>query len=488
MSITVYNTLTNKKVPFETVEPGKVKMYVCGPTVYDLLHIGNFRGAIFFNLVRNWLEFTGHQVTYAYNFTDVDDKIIKRANEEGVDSAVISERYIEEFKKDYSRLGLKPHDYNPKVTDHINSIIEIVSKLVDNGTAYVVDGEVFYDISKFTDYGKLSGKKLDDLNAGQRVDVDERKKNPGDFVLWKPSKPGEPKWESPWSEGRPGWHIECSAMIQSIFGGTIDIHGGGIDLIFPHHENEIAQGEGAHHCEYCKTWMHNNFINMDNEKMSKSLGNVIKGREFMDQYNGEILKYMFLSVHYRRVLSVSDAKVKQTICALNRVYSAKKDALSVIANFDGDAGKADANFLKLLEKADGEILKALNDDFNTADFIAHVFEVVRSFNALNITRKKPNADKKATAQAFTRWLDKYGEMSALFHDDPDTMLTEFDNILLRMKGVERAKVENLIEQRTKARDEKNWEESDKIRDELNSLGIELYDGCSGDRTWGVKAD
>jgi cysteinyl-tRNA synthetase len=488
MAIQVYNTLTNQKEKFETSEPGKVKMYVCGPTVYDLLHIGNFRGPIFFNLVRNWLEFTGHEVTYAYNYTDVDDKIIKRANDEGVDSSVISERYIEEFKKDYTRLGLKPHDHNPKVTETIPEIIAIVEKLIANGKAYEVDGEVFYDITQFSHYGELSGKKLEDLNAGQRVEVDQRKKNPGDFVLWKPSKEGEPKWDSPWGQGRPGWHIECSAMIDSIFHGTIDIHGGGIDLIFPHHENEIAQGEGAHECKYCRYWMHNNFINMDNEKMSKSLGNVIKGREFMDRYHPEILKYMFLSVHYRRVLGVGDEKISQTISALQRVYTAKNDAQLVVEAFEGAAGNPDGGFKKLLEQSDNKIKKSLNDDFNTSEFIAIIFEAVRSFNALNITKKKPNADKKATSEMFINWLNKYGDMSGLFSLNPSEFLKELDEILMRMKNIDRSQVEELISQRRAAREGKDWAKSDEIRDQLSAMGIELYDGASSGREWSVKAD
>jgi cysteinyl-tRNA synthetase len=488
MSIQVYNTLKKSKVPFIPKEEGKVKMYVCGPTVYDLLHIGNFRGPIFYNFLKNWLVHSGYDVTYAYNYTDVDDKIIKKANDENVESSVISERYIVEFEKDFKRLGLKAHDHNPKVTDHIPDIIEIVETLLKKEKAYVIDGEVFYDISKFETYGNLSGKKIDELESGSRVDVDGRKKNPGDFVLWKPSKDGEPKWSSPWGQGRPGWHIECSAMIQSIFKGTIDIHGGGIDLIFPHHENEIAQGEGAHECEYCQYWIHNNFINMNNEKMSKSLGNVIKGREFMDLYHPEILKYMFLSAHYRKVLSVSEDKIKQTIAALQRVYTAKVDAASVVASCGDDLGKVDGAFAKYLTSADAKIKKAMNDDFNTADFIAQVFEVVRSFNGLNITRKKANADKKATAQSFLKWIDIYGDMSALFFQEPISFLNELDDVLLKQRDLTRAQIEELMSEREYARENKDFTQSDVIREKLTELGIEVYDGVSGDRKWSVKAE
>jgi len=288
MSLKMYNTATRQKEEFKSITPGEVKMYVCGPTVYNYLHIGNFRGAIFFNLVRNWLERAGNKVTYVYNYTDVDDKIIKKANEEGVESIEISERYIKEFEKDFNRLGLTAHDQNPKVTDFMPEIISFVDDLVKKEMAYVVDGEVFYEIKNFPSYGKLSGKKLEDLEAGARVEIDSKKHTPADFVLWKPAKPGEPSWDSPWGKGRPGWHIECSAMIQSILGDTIDIHGGGIDLIFPHHENEIAQGEGRTGKCYCNHWMHNDFLNMNDEKMSKSLGNIITGRDFMEKYHPEI--------------------------------------------------------------------------------------------------------------------------------------------------------------------------------------------------------
>ena len=249
MSLRLYNTFSKDKQEFKTLEPNHVKMYVCGPTVYDLLHIGNFRGPIFFNFVRNWLEYSGNKVTYVYNFTDVDDKIIKRANDENVESLVISERYIEEFKKDFSRMNLRSHDHNPKVTEYMSEIIAFVADLLKNGKAYEVEGEVFYSVDSFPPYGHLSGKKLDELESGIRVEVDQRKKNPQDFVLWKPSKANEPWWDSPWGKGRPGWHIECSAMIQAILGESIDIHGGGVDLIFPHHENEIAQGEGSTGCK-----------------------------------------------------------------------------------------------------------------------------------------------------------------------------------------------------------------------------------------------
>jgi cysteinyl-tRNA synthetase len=486
MALSVYNTLSNSKEKFIPTEEGKVKLYLCGPTVYGLLHIGNFRGAIVFNLIRNWLEHIGYDVTFVYNFTDVDDKIIKKAQEEGVDSTVISERYIAAFKEDFNRLGLKEHTHNPKVTEFMPQIIKFVEELVAKGKAYVVDGEVFYEINTFKDYGKLSKNNLDDLNAGQRVEVDERKRNPLDFVLWKPAKEGEPSWDSPWGKGRPGWHIECSAMIKSILGDTIDIHGGGIDLIFPHHECEIAQGEGCTGEVYSKYWIHNNFINMGDEKMSKSLGNIISGREFMDNYHPEILKYAFLSAHYRSVLNVNNEKILQSVSALTRIYSALELAYETIAEVEGD-GNADAGFTKKLDALDGKIKKALNDDFNTADFISFIFEAVRAFNALGfVNKKKKNAVHKGNSQEFLNWMSKYGEMSALFNENPADLLKELDEMLIKIRGIDKAKVEELVGLRNKARDAKDWAQADKYRDELDTLGIELHDGSA--KGWKVKVN
>ncbi|MEK6624178.1 MAG: cysteine--tRNA ligase, partial [Bdellovibrionota bacterium] len=404
----IYNTLTKNKMSFHPLDPKQVKMYVCGPTVYGLLHVGNFRGAIFFNLVRNWLETQGRKVTYVYNYTDVDDKIIAKAQSEGVSSQVISERYIAEFEKDFKRLGLHKQDYNPRVTEFIPQIVNFISELVKLEKAYVVEGEVFYDISKFPSYGKLSGKKLEELEAGHRVVVDQKKKGPHDFVLWKPSKAGEPSWDSPWSKGRPGWHIECSAMIYEILGPTIDIHGGGIDLIFPHHENEIAQGEGRTGAPYCKYWMHNNFINMNDEKMSKSLGNIVTARKFMDDYHPEILKYLILSAYYRAQVSFNEEKILQTIAALARIYSALRDAEKVArASGPDNTQLAAPDFVQAMKVADTKIADALNDDFNTVEMGAQIFEIVRLFNALTPVKKAKELQVQATARLFLEWVRRH---------------------------------------------------------------------------------
>lgn len=483
MALQIYNTLTNSKELFKPITQGEVKMYLCGPTVYDFLHIGNFRGPIFFNLARNYLEKSGYKVKFVYNYTDVDDKIIKRANEEGVDSREISERFIKEFETDFKNLGLRPHDVNPKVTDFMPQIVKYVEKLISNGKAYVIDGEVFYSIDSFKDYGKLSKKKIDELEAGQRVEVDKRKKNPMDFVLWKPSKVNEPSWDSPWGKGRPGWHIECSAMIKDTLGETIDIHAGGIDLIFPHHENEIAQGEGCNCKTYCHYWMHNNFINLRDEKMSKSLGNVMTARAFMKDYHPEILKYLFLSVHYRSMLSLTDEKILQTISALTRVYSAIDLAEKTVSQVSQEA-ESDKAFETKLRELDKKITEALDDDFNTAEFVSLVFEGVRSFNALGFATKKKTALSKGQSEVFLKWVKEYGKMSALFYSDATTILTELEDLLIKLKNIDLTKVEELMNQRKLARENKDWAKADEIRDELNQIGIELSDGS--DKGFRVK--
>ncbi|EQC49900.1 cysteine--tRNA ligase [Bacteriovorax sp. BSW11_IV] len=486
MTLTVFNTMTKEKESFKSIEPGKVKMYVCGPTVYDYLHIGNFRGAIFFNMVRNWLEHSGYDVTFVYNYTDVDDKIIARANERGITSNELSEEFIRAFEEDFSRLGLRKHDHNPKVTDYMDQIIEYVASLVEQKKAYVVNGEVFYSIDSFKPYGALSGKKLDDLHAGQRVEVDPNKLSPFDFVLWKPAKEGEPSWASPWGQGRPGWHIECSAMIKSLLGDTIDIHGGGIDLIFPHHENEIAQGEGCTGCKYVNYWMHNDFINIKGEKMSKSLGNFITARGFMDTYHPEVLKFLMLSAHYRSLLNVSDEKIEQTFSGLARVYHALNSANQMLLKTEAVAGAAtEKNFDSMLKELDKKIEKSMNDDFSTNEVIACIYEAVRGFNALNLGKKLKDPATHVTVKRFKEWVLQYGSMMALFVEEPSQFLREVDDILLKQKGLSRNEVDALIEERANARLEKDFAKSDEIRDKLHNMGIDFQDTPEGP-IWNVK--
>lgn len=483
MSLVLYNTLSGKKEKFVPGDKDNVKLYLCGPTVYSFLHIGNFRGPITFNLLRNWMEHTGYKVNFIYNYTDVDDKIIESANEEGVESSIISERYIKEFETDFNALGLRKHDQNPRVTEHIPDVIKIVETLVEKKHAYVVEGEVFYSIKTFENYGHLSKNNLDDLQAGQRVEVDTKKQDPLDFVLWKPAKEGEPAWDSPWGKGRPGWHIECSAMIRSLLGETIDIHGGGVDLTFPHHECEIAQSEGASGKQYCRYWMHNAFINMGDEKMSKSLGNVMTCRNFCEKYSPEILKYLMLSAHYRSTTSMSEDKIFQTISALDRIYTAKQLSMDVISQIEGDA-TVESGFKKKLEVLDGKIKKSLNDDLNSAEFISFVFEAVREFNSLGFKNKKWNAVHKGNCDYFLNWLNTYGAMSALFAEEPSVILNRLDEIMIAEKEIDIKTVEELVQKRNQARDDKDWALSDKMRDELTAMGIELMDGSG--KGWAVK--
>lgn len=486
MELTIYNTATRKKEIFKPQEPGKVKMYVCGPTVYDFLHIGNFRGAIFFNLVRNWLEHLGHEVTYVYNYTDVDDKIIQKANKEGVPPGELSHRFILEFEKDFQRLGLKPHSHNPRVTEFIEPIIEMIQKLIEDDKAYVVDGEVIYAVKNFEGYGKLSGKQLEDLQSGIRVEISTKKKNPLDFTLWKPSKPGEPFWESPWGAGRPGWHIECSAMASKLLGETIDIHGGGIDLIFPHHENEIAQSEGCFHKTFVNYWMHNNFINMGAQKMSKSLGNVFTARAFLEKFHPEILKYMMLSAHYRSFSDFSEPQIHNTIAGLARIYSAMALADHVLKTSTLASSEKDAQgFVDLLKRLDQEVADSLNDDFNTPEVFARIFEAVRMYNAKVKRGAKVTAETHQMSLLLNPWIQKIGKWLSLLEQAPQDFLIELDDLLLNHKGLERKAIDLKVAERSQARLSKDWAKSDLLRNELNQMGIAVSDAPEGSM-WEVQ--
>lgn len=483
-SVVLYNTLSRKKEPFEPLTPGQVKMYVCGPTVYDFLHVGNFRGAIFFSLVANWLEHKGFKVTYVYNYTDVDDKIIKKANAEGVSAKDISERFIVEFEKDYSALKLRKHDKNPRVSEYIAPIVEMVGQLVEQKKAYVVDGEVLYSVKSFDGYGKLSGKNIDELLVGARVEIGEKKENALDFALWKPAKPGEPEWDSPWSKGRPGWHIECSAMARSILGEQIDIHGGGIDLIFPHHENEIAQTEGCTHKQFVKYWMHNNFINFGAHKMSKSLGNVTTARAFMEKYNPEILKGLILSSHYRSHSEFSDAPIHQAISQLSRIYSALAGVEDIMSQ-GVSATKPSDRFLAALKLAEQKVEESLDDDFNTPETFAAVFEMVRVFNSTYRKGHKANGEHVAQAIAFKEFVLRTGRWMSLWQEPAREYLRLLDDMLMEQRQIKRADVDAKVQERTLARANKDFIAGDRIRDELLAMGIEVQDSPAGTQ-WEVK--
>lgn len=481
----IYNSQTQKKEVFETLSPQEVKMYVCGPTVYGLLHVGNFRGPVFFNLVRNWLERSGYKVTFVYNYTDVDDKIIQKALAEGTSSHEVSERYITEFQRDFAALGLKSHSHNPKVTEFIPQIVDFVADLVKKGAAYTVAGEggsqdVVFSIDGFADYGKLSGRKPEDLIAGSRVDVNEKKKNPLDFVLWKSSKPGEPSWASPWGAGRPGWHIECSAMIRCLLGDQIDIHGGGSDLIFPHHENEIAQSEAVTGKPFVRYWMHNNMLTFGSQKMSKSLGNIRSLRDFLSEYPAEVYKYMILSVHYRSLLDFSEEAILRSLTGLGRIYSAMSFAESLVSEPDVGDGD-DPQFASFLAGLSQGAREALQDDFNTPEVMARVFEAVRQFNTVARGTGPRSPAQRAVARQFLNWLRDWGQLMSVLGEPPHAFLMSVDDLLLAKKGLSRDQVQGLVEERNRARASKQFKAADILRDQLAGMGVLLFDSPQGTR-------
>lgn len=488
--ITVYNTLSKSREKFEPLKPPQVKMYCCGPTVYDLLHVGNFRGVIVYNFIRNWLEERGYQVKMVYNYTDVDDKIINRAVKEGRSSQEVAEQYIREFESDFARLKLRPHDVNPKVTETMTEIRDLVADLVSKGKAYVVEQkepqaqghDVNYAVRSFSEYGKLSHRNIDDLVSGTRVETDARKKDPLDFALWKAAKPGEPAWASPWGEGRPGWHIECSAMVKKHLGEAIDIHGGGMDLIFPHHENEIAQSEGATGKPYVKYWIHNNMINFGGAKMSKSLGNILTGRGFMTDYGPEILKYMVLSVHYRSTLDLGPEAIDQAISGLARIYSALALAEDLVASAKANGvteGQVPADFAKTLSETWLQAEAALDDDFNTAEGIAKLFEVVRLFNSKVRRGMKATPQSLGLSQAFLAWTARYGRLMSVFAEPPAAFLREMDDRLLDKMKIPRAAVDAIVSERSLARENKDFAKSDELRKKLTDMGVSVSDTPMG---------
>ena len=477
--------------------------------IFFMLEISG--GLFFYNFVFNWLKKSGYTVFYAYNFTDVDDKILNRAKQEGVSSQTIANRFIDEFWKDFNSLKLSPHTYNPRVTEHIDSIIELIGEIIDRGRAYVVEGEVFYAVDKFKDYGKLSHRRPEDMQSGSRIKVDPKKKNPLDFSLWKPAKKGEESWSSPWGQGRPGWHIECSAMTRSLFGEQIDIHGGGMDLIFPHHENEIAQSEGASEKKYTGYWIHNNMFTFGGTKMSKSLGNIRRMCDFLEKFNGEIFKYMVLSVHYRSEADFTDTTVHNAIAALGRIYSALNKAWTYKSSGE-DHFQGDSNGVPVLndllkgfkargllrettqktEKMSKQVDKAgkacenfFNDDFSTPQAMAEVFNTVRLYNQLVPYGMKKTEEVETLSNLFYYFVLVFGQPMALFQEQPLKFLKTLDDMLLGEKGISRIQVDDLVSSRELARKEKNYGESDRIRDELTLLGIELRDTPKG-TLWEVK--
>lgn len=457
----VYNTLTRKKEELVPITPGEIKMYACGPTVYNYIHIGNARPLCIFDILRRYLEYRGYNVKFVQNFTDIDDKIIRRANEEHVDFSEISERYIKEFWTDADGLNVRRATVNPKATENIDAIIQIISTLIEKGYAYEAQGDVYFSTEKFKDYGKLSHQPLEDLEAGARIMVGEVKREPMDFAVWKAAKPGEPAWDSPWGKGRPGWHIECSAMNWRYLGDTIDIHCGGQDLIFPHHENEIAQSECFTGKPFAHYWMHNGYINVDNVKMSKSLGNFFTVRDVAEKYGYEPIRYLLISAQYRSPINYSTDIIEQCIAALNRLYTCRDSLDFELKNASDAEHDGDKAIVDGFNKYREQFISAMDDDLNTADAIASIFELVRDINT-NVVGKTPS---KALVEGAIAMFDELtGVLGLVYNRKTETLDSD---------------VEALIEARTNARKEKNWAEADRIRDQLKEMGIVLEDTAQG---------
>ena len=457
----IFNTMTRSKEEFKPLEEGKVKMYVCGPTVYNYIHVGNARPFIIFDTLRRYLEYRGYEVNYVQNFTDVDDKIIKRGHEENIAPEEVAKKYIEEYFVDADGLGIKRATVHPQVTNNIEEIIEFVKELEDKGYAYAVNGDVYFDTQKFNGYGKLSGIKQEELEAGSRIEVNDQKRHPMDFVLWKAKKEGEPGWMSPWGEGRPGWHIECSVMSRRYLGDTIDIHAGGQDLKFPHHENEIAQSEARSGKTFSNYWMHNEYININNEKMSKSKGNFFTVRDISKLYDLEIVRFFMLSTHYRNPINFSDEILNQSKAGLERLYNAKERVEFIISKLSDDAENAEE--LKLEEELNSfrqRFIEAMDDDLNTADAVSIIFELAKFMNS--------NVNEKSTKEFAKKVLDEFNELTGVLNvvnKKQDDMLDE--------------EVEKLIEARTQAKKNKDFKLADEIRDELLNKGIILEDTRQG---------
>ena len=457
----VYNTLTRKKEELVPINPGEIKMYACGPTVYNYIHIGNARPLCIFDILRRYLEYRGYKVTFVQNFTDIDDKIIRRANEEHVDFSEISERYIKEFWTDADGLNVRHATVNPKATENIDAIIHIISTLIEKGYAYEAQGDVYFSTEKFKDYGKLSHQPLEDLEAGARIMVGEVKREPMDFAVWKAAKPGEPAWDSPWGKGRPGWHIECSAMNWRYLGDTIDIHCGGQDLIFPHHENEIAQSECFTGKPFAHYWMHNGYINVDNVKMSKSLGNFFTVRDVAEKYGYEPIRYLLISAQYRSPINYSTDIIEQCISALNRLYTCRDSLDFELKNASDAEHDGDRAIIDGFGKYREQFIDAMDDDLNTADAIASIFELVRDINT-NVVGKTPS--KALVEGAISVFDELTGVLGLVYNRKTETLDSD---------------IEALIEARTNARKEKNWAEADRIRDQLKEMGIVLEDTAQG---------
>jgi cysteinyl-tRNA synthetase len=489
MPIRIHNTLTGKKEDFIPLHEKKVGMYVCGVTVYDLCHIGHARSAIVFDTIYRYFRYRGYDVTFVRNFTDIDDKIIKRANEERVDCKTIAERYIREFNTDMGRLGLEKPTFEPRATEHIPEMIQLISTLIQKGFAYQGGGDIFFSVEKFRDYGKLSKRNLEDMQAGARVDIDEKKENPLDFALWKASKPGEPFWESPWGKGRPGWHIECSVMSQKYLGETLDIHGGGRDLTFPHHENETAQSEAATGKPFARYWIHNGFVNINKEKMSKSLGNFLTIKEILKDWHPEVLRLFFLSHHYRSPVDYSEESFHDAKSGLDRFYSTL-NAIQKELRKPPSQKKLDSplieNCRQAIESFQVRFEEAMDDDFNTAEALGYFYDLQRNLNSLlDISKGHPTQEIISLLKQGFDHFSNMGWVFGLFHEDPASYIDHQKQEGIKRKGISEQDILQWIDERNLARREKNYRRADEIRNELLSKGIVLEDTPSG-TLWKIK--
>lgn len=459
----LYNTLTRKKEEFVPITPGKVKMYVCGPTVYNYFHIGNGRTFIVFDTVRRYLEFKGYDVKFVQNFTDIDDRMITKANEENTTVKEVGDRFIAEYYKDADNLNIERATYNPRATEYINDVIEFVKELINKEYAYEVCGDVYFRTRKFKDYGKLSGQNLDELRKGVRINVDERKEDPLDFAIWKAQKPGEPGWDCPWGKGRPGWHIECSCMAKKILGDTIDIHAGGMDLYFPHHENEIAQSEALTGKKFSNYWMHSAYININNQKMSKSLNNFFTAREVLAEYDVDTIRFFMLSAHYRIQINFSKELLEAAKASVERLYNAISNLESLHEEIETEQmNQNEIEYLKSLDKYKEEFIEKMDDDFNTADAITVLFKLTKDTN-INITNK---SSKELVTKAL-ELIRALGNVLGILQKSTKTNLED--------------EIEKLIKERQNARKNKDFAKADKIRDDLKSRGIVLEDTPQGVR-------
>jgi cysteinyl-tRNA synthetase len=488
MALRVYNTMTQKKEEFIPLQKGRIGMYACGVTVYDLCHIGHARSAVVFDVLYRYLRYKGYEVTYVRNFTDVDDKIINRAQQEGVSTEEIAARYIKEFYADMGTLGMLPPTVEPKATEHIPEMIALVQRLMEKGHAYQVEGDVYYAVESFPGYGRLSKRSLDEMQAGARVEVDERKKNPLDFALWKAAKPGEPSWDSPWGKGRPGWHIECSAMSRRYLGDTLDIHGGGKDLIFPHHENEIAQAEGATGKPFARFWLHNGFVNIAKEKMSKSLGNFLTIKEILKDYHPEVVRFFLLSRHYRSPIDYSSQGMEEARQNLERFYQTLAgidEALPNTATTGKQKGKASPEETAARKNVDAftqRLEEAMDDDFNTAAALAPLFELSHDLNRM---LQNPSAQGTEILRKGKEAFAVTGKVLGIFQEDPSVFLEKEQQRKAHKLTITPAAIEALIKERNEARSKKNWARADEIRNHLASQGIILEDGPQG-TVWRIQ--